>query len=113
MEISSEKLEDGVTRIQLSGRMDMQGTAAIETKFTAYAVKDKGAVVVDMSAVSFLASIGIRTLILSAKALHQRGGKIALLNPDAAVRKVLEMAGVDSLIPVCDSIESARLTVTA
>ena len=54
MEISSEKLENGVTRIQLSGRMDMQGTATIETKFTAYAVKDKGAVMVDMSAVSFL-----------------------------------------------------------
>jgi anti-sigma B factor antagonist len=113
MEISSEKLADGIMKIQLSGRMDMQGTAAIETKFTAYAVRDNGAVVVDMSAVSFLASIGIRTLILSAKALQHRGGKIALFKPDAGVRKVLEMAGVDSLIPVCDSMESACLAVTA
>jgi len=111
MEIEQEKLPDGVTIIRLAGRMDSQGASDIDLKFTAYTVRDRGAVIVDMSAVSFLASIGIRTLILSAKALHVRGGKIALLNPDSDVRKVLEMAGVDSLIPVCDSMESARSAV--
>ena len=113
MEIDAETVEGGITKIRLSGRMDVQGTSTIETRFTAHAVKDNAAVIVDMSGVSFLASIGIRALILVAKALEQRHGRIALLNPDAAVRKVLEMAGVDSLIPVCDSLESARSAVAA
>ena len=113
MEINAEKLDGGITKVRLAGRMDVQGTSAIETRFTAYTVADKGAVVVDMADVTFLASIGIRALILAAKALQQRGGRIALLNPDAAVRKVLEMAGVDSLIPVCDSLDAARAAVTA
>ena len=113
MQIDAEKLDGGITKVRLAGRMDIQGTSAIETRFTAYTVADKGAVVVDMAGVTFLASIGIRALILAAKALQQRGGRIALMNPDAAVRRVLEMAGVDSLIPVCDSLDAARAAVTA
>jgi len=113
MEIDAEKLDGGVTRIRLAGRMDAQGTSQIDTRFTAHTVSDKGAVIVDLSAVEFLASIGIRTLILSAKALQGRGGKMALLEPTPAVRKVLEMAGVDALIPVFDSLDSARAAVAA
>ena len=65
-----------------------------------------------MGAVNFLASIGIRTLLLAAKAVSGRGGKMVLVNPDANVTKVLEMAGIDSLIPICRSLDEARTAVS-
>ena len=112
MQIESESLDGGILKITLAGRMDVQGTQEIDLKFTGYTAKQRS-VIVDMSAVNFLASIGIRTLLLSAKAISQRGGKIALLNPDENVTKVLEMAGIDTLIPIRRSLDEARLAVAA
>ena len=112
MQIDSETLDEGIVKIMLAGRMDVQGTQEIDIKFSAYAAR-QSAVIVDMSAVDFLASIGIRTLLLTAKAMAQRGGKIELLNPDANVTHILEMAGIDTLIPVLRSLEDARSAVSA
>lgn len=111
MQIESQTLDGGILQIALTGRMDIQGTQDIDIRFSGYTANQK-AVIVDMAAVSFLASIGIRTLLLTAKAVSGRGGKIALLNPDANVTNVLEMAGIDSLIPVCRSLDEARATVS-
>lgn len=95
-----EKLEGGVVEIRLAGRMDVQGSQEIDLKFSAMTSANHGKFVIDLSQVSFLASIGIRTLILSAKAVKARGGRMVLLKPDANITKVLEMASVDTIIPI-------------
>ena len=63
--------------------------------------------VVYMSEVSFLASIGIRTLVVNARAQSQRGGSMALVNPQPVVAEVLKMAGIDTIIPVYPDVDSA------
>jgi anti-anti-sigma factor len=55
---------------------------------------------VDMSEVSFVASIGMRTLLSSAKALAKKGGKMVLLNPVGPVWDSLSTAGIDALVPI-------------
>lgn len=112
MQIDSERLDGGVLKIALAGRMDVQGTQEIDLKFTGYTANQQ-AVIVDMSAVEFLASIGIRTLLLAAKAISRRGGKVAILNPDSNVTSVLEMAGIDTLIPIFRSLDEACSAVAA
>jgi anti-sigma B factor antagonist len=113
MKLESEKLDGGVVELKLAGRMDVQGSQEIDLKFSAMTSADKGKFVVDISGVVFLASIGIRTLILSAKAVKARGGKMALLNPDANVSKVLEMASVDTVIPIFHDRNAAVAAVAA
>jgi anti-sigma B factor antagonist len=112
MQIEAEPLEGGILKISLAGRMDVHGAQSVDLKFTSHAA-NQTAVVVDMSAVDFLASIGIRTLLMTAKAVVNRGGKFALLSPNDTVRHVLEMAGIDTLIPVCTSLDEARSAVAA
>lgn len=107
MQIESASIPGGIIKIALSGRMDVLGTQEIDLKFTSYTAT-QNAVMVDMSAVSFLASIGIRTLLMTAKAVSGRGGKMVILNPDDNVTNVLEMAGIDTLIPICRSLEEAQ-----
>ena len=107
MQIESTNIVDGIIKISLSGRMDVQGTQEIDLKFTSYTAT-QNAVMVDMNAVSFLASIGIRTLLMTAKAVYGRGGKMVILNPDDNVTNVLQMAGIDNLIPICHSLEEAH-----
>jgi|LNFM01.1.fsa_nt_gb anti-sigma B factor antagonist len=113
MELDAEDLGDGITLIRLSGRMDVEGTSKIETPLAARAVHDRGAAIVDLVAVDFLTSYGIRALMLTAKALRARGGRMVLLSPNTLVRRVLETAGVDQMIPVFDSLQDARAGVQA
>ena len=70
--------------------------------------------VVDLSMLQFLASIGIRALITSAKTVQQRGGKMALVvDGNSSVRMSLEATGVDDLIPIFDSVNDAERAVLA
>ncbi len=110
MNIESENLNDDVRKIALAGRFDIEGAQQIDLRFSGLTANQK-AVIVDMAGVNFLASIGIRTLVLAAKAVAQRGGKMVLLNPDGNVTKVLEMAGIDALIPISRSLEAAQTAV--
>jgi anti-anti-sigma factor len=52
--------------------------------------------------------MGIGTLLLSAKAISERGGKMVLSNPDANVTHILNIAGIDTVIPICHSLDKAR-----
>jgi anti-sigma B factor antagonist len=105
MEISA--LESGIMRIALSGRLDVDGTQSIEMAFTARTATVKAAVLVDLSQVDFIASIGMRLLLSNAKALAKRGGKMVLANAQPSVRDVLGTAGIDTLIPLYDDLARA------
>ena len=101
MSLEFEDLNDGLRRIKLSGRHDIAGTESLSIKFTNLASAVARRVVVDLTAVSFLASIGIRELITNAKAQQQRGGRVVLFVGDnVLVAKTLEVTGIDALIPM-------------
>jgi anti-anti-sigma factor len=108
MQLESELLDDHILRISLDGRLDIEGTQAIDMKFTALTATKKAAVLVDMTNVSFLASIGMRTLLSCAKAATARGGKMVLFNTQPMVKEVLETSGVSSLIPMFDDLAAAK-----
>ena len=113
MEMQYSELDNGINLIKLIGKLDIIGTGEIETKFTGYCAGDKVRVVVDLSDVDFLASIGIRLLMLTAKSVATRGGKMALLNPVPEVQNVLEITGIPAIIPIYSQLESAEVVLLA
>src|SRR5687768_15890948 len=60
MELQYSERDNHIRLIKLTGRLDIDGKAEIETKFAGYCSGEKARVVVDLSGVDFLASIGIR-----------------------------------------------------
>ena len=108
MEVESRELESGIVGINLSGRMDTIGTQQIDLKFTALTASRKAAILVDLSKVTFLASIGIRTLVNSAKAQRLRGGSMVLYQPTSVVEEVLKSTGIDAIIPIAHDMNGAR-----
>ncbi len=100
MELVFNEFENGIGLIKLIGTLDTQGVGAIEIKFAGYCSGDRARALVDLSAVDFMASIGIRMLITTAKAVASRGGRLVLLQPNENVMDVLEMTGVPDIIPV-------------
>jgi anti-anti-sigma factor len=107
MEMTFNTAESGVMTIVLKGRMDIQGAMQIDLQFAAVTAAHK-AVVVDMAEVTFLASMGLRTLIMGAKSMHSKFGRMVLLGPPPDVENVLVTSGTDTLIPIVHSLPDAE-----
>jgi len=114
MAIDFQDITDSLRKVTITGRLDLPGTDEIATKFAALSAASNRRVIVDLTDVSFLASIGIRAIITNAKALQQRGGRMVLFVGDnAPVHKTLETTGIDSLIPLFTELSEAEKAVTA
>jgi anti-anti-sigma factor len=113
MNMTVEQLDDKFTRISLAGRMDLEGTRAIDQQFAFATSTQPLKLAVDLSNVSFVASIGLRTLLTAARAQAGRGGRMVLVAPNEMVRKVLETAGIDSIVPILDDWASAQARLQA
>jgi anti-anti-sigma factor len=111
MEMEVEEADGGVALVILRGRLDTVGANAIDLKFNAVAGARR-AIVVDLSAVDFLASLGIRVLVLGARAVKNKGGKLVILSPNDGVRGVLSAAHTDTLIPIFPDRAAAVAAVT-
>jgi len=104
--IEVSDLAGGITEVKVFGRMDIKGVFAIEDGFAKIA-DEKHKVLVNLEAVTFLASLGIRTLVMSCKAVAAKGGDLVLLNPQANVDKVLKSSGIDQAIKIFTSRDEA------
>ena len=113
MELQYSELGNNIRMIKLKGRFDIAGTSQIETAFASHCEGTNARVVVDLSEIDFLASIGIRLLMLTAKSIASRGGKMVLLNPTPEVFHILEITGVPAVIPVYSHLESAEAILLA
>ncbi len=114
MSISYNDIGENLRRIVVSGRLDMPGTDSVAAQLDALAAAPKKGVVVDLSALRFLASIAIRALIVTAKAVQKRGGKMVLVvNDGSTVRMSLEATGINDLIPVFGSAVDAEKAALA
>jgi stage II sporulation protein AA (anti-sigma F factor antagonist) len=106
MFIDTEEVAPGVTKVNLRGRLDAAGARAIETPFAALA-RTQYDMIIDLSRVTFLASLGLRVLIAGHRSLARHGGRMGCLRPDTAVEAVLISSGTDMLIPVFGDIGEA------
>lgn len=107
MNFEYSEIGQNLVEVKLNGRLDIQGAESIDIPFKALTNKGKAGVLVNMSGVDFIASIGIRTLLSNAKALALHGGKMILLNPVPMVKDVLKTSGINNIIPVMDDYDNA------
>jgi len=99
MPIVVQDLARNVTKVVLSGRIDIAGARELEMPMAVVAGARR-AVVIDLSAVEFLASLGLRGIVVSAKSIMSKRGKVVLLAPRPEVQDVIVTTGIDDLIPI-------------
>src|ERR1043165_3699398 len=91
--------ENGITKVVLAGSLDIKGALEVDPRFKEIS-QTKDRVIVDLANVNFLASLGMRTLGMSAKSLKEKGGQLVLVSPQVEVEKALRSAGLDHIIPL-------------
>jgi anti-anti-sigma factor len=110
MDMQVIQADDAITHVVLDGRFDIQGAQEVDSRFDELAKSSK-ALVVDLAKVSFLASLGVRTLMLSAKALIRRGAEMAVCGANENVEKVLRTTGVNEVAGIYPDYDSAARTL--
>jgi anti-anti-sigma factor len=108
MQLSFTEGADGIRRINLAGKLDDVGVREIETSFAGHCAGERVRVLVDLSGVDFMASIGIRLLVVSSRSVAAHGGKLVLLNPNPLVRNIFDVADISALIPIYSDLQSAE-----
>src|SRR5262245_32365286 len=103
----------GVTKAVLEGRLDTLSVGQVETQFIANIVQEERPAVVDLSGVSFIASLGIRMLLGTARALARDGAKLAVYGARDDVLEVIETTALSEIIPVVPSEAEALAAVAA
>lgn len=103
----------GVTKAVLEGRMDSSSIGNVETRFIANIVPREQPAVVDMTGVTFIASLGIRMLLGTARALGRNGAKLAMYGAKDEVMEIIETTALSEIIPVVRTEAEALAAVSA
>jgi anti-anti-sigma factor len=107
-----EELPDGVKKAALRGRMDIEGAQAVDMRFSVLSGSE-GKLVVDLAELEFIGSMGLRTLMMCARTINAKGGKMAIANAQPNVQKVLDSIGMADVVSINPSLESAVAAVCA
>ena len=101
-------------KVALHGRLDTPGVDQIETRFTASVVAGGRNALVDLSAVTFVSSMGIRMLLTAARSLGVKGAKMVLVGEQPLERESFEHVVLPDTIPIAaDDAQALELLRTA
>ena len=82
------------------GHMDGSNAEAHAQELTGLLADDTNSIDIDLSALDYISSAGLRVLLLTAKAAKAKGGAVALLSPRPTVLEVLKSTGFDKILEV-------------
>lgn len=94
------------TVVLLSGEADVTGRA-VEGVLAAEAAKDPALLLIDLSAVSFMDSWALHVVLRTVRGRQAGGAAAGLVGPSGPVRRVLELTGAGTLVPVFASVAEA------
>ena len=93
------------------GEIDLYTAPRLQSEFTRVLEESQTTlVVIDMSGVEFCDSTGMNVLLAALKRLRERDGTLELAAPRPAVRKILQVTGLDSVFTVHEAVPEKLLT---
>jgi anti-anti-sigma factor len=107
MAIQEIRVDDQITHLALTGRLDVAGMHAVDIKFHGYTAARRKPTLVDLSGLEFISSLGMGMLISCAKSLSRYKARLVLLNPTPQVNEALRAVGTDQVIPIVTSVDEA------
>lgn len=106
-----ERRIDGVTVVAVGGTVDSLTAPQLEAAIAAAAVAGPAGIVVDLSAVEFLASAGMGVLV-AAHAELTPGVTLAVVADGPATSRPLKLVGIADILGVFAELDEALRAVT-
>ena len=96
---------DDISHVVLRGSLDTGSIPSVDTRFLGATAAQNRSAIVDLSGLSYIASLGIGMLLGCAKSLHHKGHRMVLVAPIPAVEQVLRTVGMHEVIPIAATVE--------
>lgn len=101
---------DGVRVLALAGEIDLSTCRVLERALEEVVEEQPSKLVLDLSAVTFMSSAGIRS-ILHAHDTVSANGQFALVADGPATTRPLELMGIDQTVAVYPTLDDAVLGI--
>lgn len=99
--------ENGIFILIPNGRFDATVAPDAEKLITSAIEDGESKIIVDFSETEFIASAGLRIIIITAKLLKPKNGIVALCSANQQIKEVLDISGFLALMNLHDSREDA------
>jgi anti-sigma B factor antagonist len=104
----STQLQGDRAIVALIGEIDLYTAPRLQSELAAaLASGDPARLVVDMSAVEFCDSTGMNVLLAAHRRATEQGGSLELAGPRPAVRKILQVTGLETVFTVIEDPATA------
>jgi anti-sigma B factor antagonist len=95
------------TVIRLSGSADMAEANSLKNQLDQYPTAEHNNLVVDLSDLHFISSMGLGSLIQAHRQCQEGRGHLSLVSPQESVARVLKTTQLDQLFDIYPSVEAA------
>ncbi|MGR3434341.1 MAG: STAS domain-containing protein [Shimia sp.] len=100
MQVEIETAEAGGTVVAPNTDVTAATAAPFDAAVTRVLNDGATALVIDLAKVGFMASAGLRVILIAARRLLATQGKLVVCGPNDEVREVMEVSGVMTVVPV-------------
>lgn len=98
-------IESGAVVLSVSGELDIATAAKLESEIDAKLANAPSALYVDLSAVDFMDSTGLRILIRAERQISETGGSFGVVTGESPARRVIELTGMNEHLRTVRSLD--------
>lgn len=103
----SSRDERGTTVVEIEGKLNTESSPEAEKYINGLLNEGAINILFNLEHLDFVASTGLRVILLTGKKLAKVGGKLAICNPNLTVMDILKMSGFSNMFNVFDTEEEA------
>ncbi|HEY5804569.1 MAG TPA: STAS domain-containing protein [Lysobacter sp.] len=103
LQIDIDPPSNGTQRVALGGRLDTNSYAELDRRLEPLLAATQS-LLLDLSALVYISSAGIRSIFRARKALAAHSGKVLVLNPQPQIQKVFDVV---KAVPLNEIFSSA------
>ncbi len=107
MKFKIKDLGDGVTVVQLEGRLNLVNAPRFRDMVNSAVAEGHTRLAIDLSGVEFMDSSGLGALISGLKSARQAGGDLRISSPTDQVKLVLQLTNMERVLVAYEHAESA------
>jgi anti-sigma B factor antagonist len=101
----SAKEQGDVTVLSLTGELDISSAGRVEKEISRAEERQPGALILDLSALEFMDSTGLRIVVSADARARERGGRFAVVRGPDAVQRIFRITRLDERLEILDSVE--------
>ena len=95
--------------LHVAGRMDAENAVQFEQQCLSCLSEGVTKLVIDLGDLRYVSSMGLRSFVVIAQKLQEKGGELRICRLTGLVQQVFEITRLNQVLPLHDSLESALM----